>query len=121
MALVPISVLQRLPPGLVVSSKVRSREADLGVPQEPAGVDSSTSTKVVTVETAEKPKQTWEWETLNAHRWFVPWTGRATHLAEGIRCTPRFLALPGQDRFYTLDVMATPGQSNLSAAFFFPQ
>lgn len=101
-------------------SKVMSWKVGLGVSREPAGVDSSTPTKVVTVEPAEKRKQTWEWETLNAHRWFVPRTGRATHLPEGIRHTPRFLALPGQGRFYTLEVVATPCQSNLSAAFFFP-
>lgn len=120
MALVPIPVLQSLPPRLLPSSKVRSWKVELGVSQEPAGGDSSTPTKVVTVETAEKPKQTWEWETLNPHRWCVPRTGRATHPAEGLRRTPRFLALPRQGRFYTLEVVATPRQSNLSAAFLFP-
>lgn len=52
------AVLQRLPPRLVLSSTVRSWKVELGVSQEPAGGDSSTPTKVVTVETAEKPKQT---------------------------------------------------------------
>lgn len=110
------AVLQRLPPWLVLSSKVRSWKVELGVSQEPAGGDSSTPTKVVMVETAEKPKQTWEWETLNSHRWFFPRTGRAKESGVPLAFLP---SLDKAD-FTQWKSWPPPVKSNLSAAFLFP-